>query len=79
MGPVLEFLKAQNVPFKIAVLPDHATPIVKKTHVSDPVPYLIYDSENPVGSGIKVFDEENAAKTGIYMASGVDFMKKLLS
>lgn len=79
VGPVLEFLKAQNVPFKIAVLPDHATPIVKKTHVSDPVPYLIYDSENPVGSGIKVFDEENAAKTGIYTASGVDFMKKLLS
>lgn len=63
VGPVLDFLKSKNVPFKIAVLPDHATPIVKKTHVSDPVPYLIYDSENPVGSGIKVFDEKNAAKT----------------
>ena len=26
------------------ILPDHPTPIKLKTHVSEPVPYIIYDS-----------------------------------
>ncbi len=79
VGPVLRYLESQKTPFKIAILPDHATPVVKKTHVSDPVPYLIYDSEHPYESGVNVFDEENAAKTGVFTESGVAFMEKLLA
>lgn len=31
-------------PWRMLLLPDHATPLHLKTHTSDPVPYLFYDS-----------------------------------
>jgi 2,3-bisphosphoglycerate-independent phosphoglycerate mutase len=66
----------RGLSYKIAILPDHATPVTLKTHVSDPVPYLIYDSENEV-NGVPSLTEENAAKTGNDLDSGVALMKKL--
>ena len=76
--PIVDDLKKNGVPFKIAILPDHATPVSLKTHVSDPVPYLIYDSENEK-NGVAKLDEKNAATTGILIDSGVALMKKLLA
>jgi 2,3-bisphosphoglycerate-independent phosphoglycerate mutase len=32
-------------PWRLLLLPDHATPLRLKTHTSDPVPYLLFDSE----------------------------------
>ena len=32
-------------PWRMLLLPDHATPLRLKTHTSDPVPYLLYDSD----------------------------------
>jgi 2,3-bisphosphoglycerate-independent phosphoglycerate mutase len=32
-------------------MPDHATPCVLKTHTSDPVPYLLFDSTAPGPGG----------------------------
>ena len=37
-------------PWRMLLLPDHATPLRLKTHTSDPVPYLLYDSQ-VAGSG----------------------------
>ncbi len=34
--------------YKIMVLPDHPTPIVTRTHASDPVPYLIYHKNEEI-------------------------------
>ena len=31
-------------PWRLLLLPDHATPLALKTHTSDPVPYLLVDS-----------------------------------
>ena len=42
VGPVLNGLKKSGHSFRIIVLPDHATPLCKKTHTSDPVPFAIY-------------------------------------
>lgn len=44
IGPLLEGL-ADMGPFRILLLPDHATPCASKTHTSDSVPYLLFDSE----------------------------------
>ena len=41
---VREALKESGEDFRILVLPDHPTPIRVRTHTSDPVPYLLYDS-----------------------------------
>jgi 2,3-bisphosphoglycerate-independent phosphoglycerate mutase len=32
-------------------MPDHATPCARRTHTSEPVPYLVYDSERPQAGG----------------------------
>jgi 2,3-bisphosphoglycerate-independent phosphoglycerate mutase len=32
-------------PWRLLLLPDHATPIELRTHTTDPVPYLLVDSE----------------------------------
>jgi 2,3-bisphosphoglycerate-independent phosphoglycerate mutase len=38
-------------PHRILLMPDHATPCARRTHTSDPVPYLVYDSERPAAGG----------------------------
>lgn len=76
VAPLIEHFGKTGTPYKIAILPDHATPVALKTHVSDPVPYLIYDSEN-LKTGVKTFNEQTAASTGI-TAGGVELLKRLL-
>ena len=58
-------------------MPDHPTPISLKTHVSDPVPYVIYDSTKDSGSGLS-YSEKNGEKTGIYIEEGCTLMEKFL-
>ncbi len=44
IGPIAEGLTALGVDFRMLVLPDHPTPIRIRTHSSDSVPYMLYDS-----------------------------------
>ena len=44
IGPVVEKMKQAGEAFRLLVLPDHPTPISVRTHTSDNVPYLLYDS-----------------------------------
>ena len=78
IGPVWKGLE-QYDDYKIMILPDHATPIALKTHVSDPVPFLMYhklaDPKNPVD----LFDEEHAAKTGIFVDQGDTIMEQFVN
>lgn len=41
---VKEQLDEYNEPYRMLILPDHPTPICERTHTSDPIPYLLYDS-----------------------------------
>jgi 2,3-bisphosphoglycerate-independent phosphoglycerate mutase len=36
----------QMGPWRLLLLPDHATPLARRTHTRTPVPYVIYDSEH---------------------------------
>lgn len=42
IGPLVDALG--DTPFRVLLLPDHATPCALRTHTSEPVPYLLYDS-----------------------------------
>ncbi len=42
IGPVVDALGDE--PYRLLLLPDHATPCALRTHTSDPVPYLLFDS-----------------------------------
>ncbi len=48
IGPLGAALAGE--PYRLLLLPDHATPCALKTHTADPVPYLFFDSTTP-GSG----------------------------
>ncbi len=76
--PIVEHFTATSTPFAIAILPDHATPVKLKTHVSDPVPYLIYDSEKCV-NGVSTFNEITAKETGNFLEEGTMVLKKLFN
>ena len=41
---VKEGMDASGEDYRILVMPDHPTPISLRTHTSDPVPYMLYDS-----------------------------------
>ena len=41
---VYEKLVASGEEFRMLVMPDHATPICVRTHTSEPIPYMLYDS-----------------------------------
>ncbi len=41
---VKEAMDASGEDYRMLVLPDHPTPIEVRTHTSEPVPYLLYDS-----------------------------------
>jgi 2,3-bisphosphoglycerate-independent phosphoglycerate mutase len=47
IGPLLDALPAFG-PFRILLMPDHATPVELGTHTSEPVPYLLHDSDSVV-------------------------------
>lgn len=77
VGYLREELYSRGIDYRMLIMPDHPTPIKIKTHVSDPVPYIIYDSSEQSGSGLD-YNEKNAEKTGIYEPVGYELMKKFL-
>ncbi len=78
LAPVVEFLKSYD-DFAVLVCPDHPTPLSIRTHSSNPVPYLIYDSKNEVESGVDCFCEKSAVQTGNYIAKGFTMMDYFIS
>jgi 2,3-bisphosphoglycerate-independent phosphoglycerate mutase len=52
IAPVTDALDASDAPYRILLLPDHATPCARMTHTSEPVPYLLYDSTQERAGGV---------------------------
>jgi 2,3-bisphosphoglycerate-independent phosphoglycerate mutase len=46
IGPLTEALGQAGETHRILLMPDHATPCAIKTHTSEPVPYLLFDSSH---------------------------------
>lgn len=70
-------LDAAGVDYRMAVLPDHPTPIEIRTHSSDPVPYMLYDSTDEQ-SHTWHYNEREAEKTGIYLEKGPMLLDRLI-
>jgi 2,3-bisphosphoglycerate-independent phosphoglycerate mutase len=51
IGPVVDALDRAGEPYRILLMPDHATPCNTMTHSADPVPYLFYDSTRAGAGG----------------------------
>jgi 2,3-bisphosphoglycerate-independent phosphoglycerate mutase len=57
LKPVLEYLEKCGEPFRILILPDHMTPISTRTHSAEPVPFVLFDSEDIKTGSDKRFSE----------------------
>lgn len=79
IGPIKKAMDAAGQAYKMLVLPDHATPLALRTHTDDPVPFVIYDSTNPLAGGPQSFDEQTAAQTGFVVEKGHTLMEIFLA
>lgn len=78
VGPLVEKLEASGEDFRLMVLPDHPTPIRLRTHTSDSVPYMLYDSRKRQDHGW-VYHEEEARRTGIHVPEGHRLIERLFA
>ena len=75
--PIFDEISTWNEPVTIAILPDHPTPCVYKTHTNSPVPFIIY-RPGEKADNVQVYDEF-AAENGSYgLLKGAEFMNKLI-
>ncbi len=79
VGPLLKALEEANEDYSILVCPDHPTPIALKTHVSDPVPFIIYRSNDIKNNEFDKYTEEFAKQSGVYLEDGYKLLDKLIN
>lgn len=76
VGTILDELRDKE-PFRIAVLPDHATPIEVRTHTRDLVPFAIYgdgiDKDN-----VCQYNEIAVKESGLLLQKGYKLMDLLI-
>lgn len=77
IGPAVDKLAASGEEFRLLVLPDHPTPIRVRTHTSDNVPYLLYDSRLPQENHWN-YSEADGRASGNYVTPGHKLMDKFL-
>lgn len=77
IAPLVKGLKEAEEDFRLLVLPDHPTPVRLRTHTSEDVPYLLYDSRVFLSKTWN-YNEEEAKKSGNYIEKGHEIIKRLL-
>ena len=78
VAPILDEVGKWNEPVAIALLPDHPTPILHRTHTAEPVPFCIY-CPGIEPDGVLTFDEV-AAKEGVYvLLEGDGFIREFMN
>jgi 2,3-bisphosphoglycerate-independent phosphoglycerate mutase len=75
VGTIIEKMKGKD--YRIIISPDHPTPVVKRTHTDEPVPFVL------AGSGINAqnfssYSETEAANSSLYFSSGIELMNYFL-
>ncbi|MDF2524879.1 MAG: putative homoserine kinase, partial [Clostridiales bacterium] len=73
VGTILKGLEKYE-DYRILILPDHPTPLMLRTHTSEPVPFALYQKGKPKISKVNGYDEYEAKKTGLYIDEGYTLM-----
>ena len=77
IAPIKAAMDASGEEYRMLILPDHPTPIRIRTHTSEPVPYIIYDSRCQQRKAAR-YTEAEAAATGDLTADGYTLMDTFL-
>ena len=78
IAPICAAMEQAGEDYRILVLPDHPTPLRIRTHSSDPVPYVLYDSTRQEKKCAH-YTEAEAQATGIFYPQGHVLLDKLLN
>ena len=76
--PIFEEISNWNESVTIAILPDHPTPCIYKTHTNSPVPFIIY-KPGEKADDVNVYDEFAAKKGSYGLLKGDEFMKVFIN
>jgi 2,3-bisphosphoglycerate-independent phosphoglycerate mutase len=76
VGPIMEGI-SQASEHRVMVLPDHFTPIRMRTHIDDPVPFVVWGTGVPSGSA-SCFSEAEAEKAGTIFEKGFEILPSYL-
>ena len=75
---VKEAMDASGEPYRMLIMPDHPTPICCRTHTSDPIPYMLYDSTKTVG-GVSEYCEKAVRESEIFIPEGYTLIDRLFA
>ncbi len=75
VGPIVEGLRDTH--FRILITPDHPTPVSKRTHTQEPVPFLMA-GEGIEKDAITTYSELEAQNSNLYFDSGPALLKYFL-
>ncbi|MBQ8134459.1 MAG: cofactor-independent phosphoglycerate mutase [Clostridia bacterium] len=78
VGYIVNALRKMGEEFSVMILSAISTPTQLRTHTSDPVPYLIYRSNDEKTGGVEIFDEYSAFAAGLYVSPGYNLMNRFL-
>lgn len=74
---ITEEMKSRGCDYRMLVMPDHPTPLRIRTHTSDPVPYMLYDSTKELKK-VAFYNEKEAKLSGNITNEGYQLIDKLL-
>ncbi|MCL5098261.1 MAG: cofactor-independent phosphoglycerate mutase [Candidatus Omnitrophica bacterium] len=74
VGPILDGLAKHRIEAVVAVLPDHPTPVEKRIHVRDAVPFAIRDPRCRPDQ-VERFDERSCAAGSFGLLEGDQFIR----
>ena len=77
IAPVKKAMEDAGEDFRMLVLPDHPTPLRIRTHSSEPVPYVLYDSTLQRRTA-KRYSEAEAMASGIFEPHGYKLLERFL-
>lgn len=69
LGSILEGLKKNGTHARVLFCCDHPTPVSRRTHTHDSIPFVIYDTKNELGGKCRCYSEKEAQK-GVNVADG---------
>ena len=75
--PLYETISKWQEPVCIALLPDHPTPVEIRTHVKEPVPFVIWHP-NILPDNVSTYDEVSCREGGYGMLSLQQFMETFM-
>ena len=75
---VKQAMEAAGEDYRMLILPDHPTPLRIRTHTSNPVPYLLYDSTHEQKKR-ESFTEESARNADNFEPNGYKLLERFLA